>query len=738
MEFNNTHCKRLSLSLILGWRHAIILNLVMGSLVGLAQVAHAQTPSDNGTPSRVMDAYRKLPLRFEPNQGQTDPQVDFVSRGDGYSLFLTRTEAVLRLRSGAGAQSPSLLDRSSDPRSRRGTDTSQVLRMRLVGGNSRPAVAGIDKQAGVSNYLTGNDPAQWRTNVEGYGKVRYRDVYPSIDLVYYGNQRQLEYDFIVEPGGDPTAIRLAFEADGLRIDEDGSLVLAIGEAEVRQLAPFVYQDIAGRRRSIAGRYRLLTGNTVGFEIDAYDRSRSLVIDPVLQYSTYLGGTGDDEGYGIAVYESGGSAYALVAGGTTSNDFPRQAPHDSTNDGTMTAFVTKFNAAGSALVFSTYLGGSDWDRASSIAVDPSGQAHVTGETCSSNFPTLNALQATHGGNCDLFVTKLNFAGSALLYSTYVGGSQYDVASLLGMDGVMVVVGGTTASSNFPVLNAFQSTRAGGLDGVVLRIKDNGQLDYSTYIGGTGDDGVTAVAVNSGGQPILTGYTASTNFPTLYPVQSANGGLWDAFVVKLSSSFVLEYSTYLGGNGYDYGVAVDVDSNQYIYVAGATRSTNFPTLNPLQAANGGETDAFVTKMNKDNLALMYSTYLGGTGDDEAWGINLTGTSDNAYVVGWTSSNNFPGATPLAYHGEYDGFVSRFNSAGSGLVWAEYLGGGDFDMVTALAGDSFGKLYVVGITLSTDYPTQSPRQANNAGGMEAFVAKITSDAAGDLNSLLSEIQP
>ena len=527
------------------------------------------------------------------------------------------------------------------------------------------------------------------------------------------------------------------EADGIRIDGDGSLVLAVGEAEVRQLAPIVYQDIAGRRRSIAGRYRLLTGNTVGFEIGVYDRSRSLVIDPVLQYSTYLGGTGDDEGYGIAVYESGGSAYALVAGGTTSNDFPRQSPHDSTNDGTMTAFVTKFNAAGSALVFSTYLGGSDWDRASSIALDASGQAHVTGETCSSNFPTLNALQATYGGNCDLFVTKLNFAGSGLLYSTYVGGSQYDVASLLGMDGTMVVVGGTTASSNFPVMNAFQSTRAGGLDGVALRIKDNGQLDYSTYIGGTGDDGVTAVAL-AGSQPILTGYTASTNFPLLHPTQSSNGGLWDLFVVKLTSSFVLEYSTYLGGSGYDFGAAVGIDSNKYIYVSGSTRSTNFPTLNPLQAAKGGGVDAFVTKMHKDTLALMYSTYLGGSGDDEARGISLTGTSDNAYVVGWTSSNNFPGATPLAYHGEYDGFVSRFNSAGSGLVWAEYLGGGDFDMVAALVGDSTGKLYVVGITLSTDYPTQSPRQANNAGGVEAFVAKITSDAAGDLNSLLSEIQP
>ena len=333
----------------------------------------------------------------------------------------------------------------------------------------------------------------------------------------------------------------------------------------------------------------------------------------------------------------------------SNNFPLQSAYDSTNDGTMTGFVMKFNYAG-ALVFSTYLGGSGWDRINSVALDSSGRAHVAGETCSNNFPTQAALQATYGGNCDMFVTKFNAAGSSLVYSTYVGGSQYDVASLIAMDSSSnyLVVGGTTASSNFPLRNAFQSTRAGGLDGVALRIRDTGVLDYSTYIGGTGDDGVTAVAV-SGGQPILTGYTASTNFPVTLPIQATNGGLWDAFVVKLSSTFVPQYSTYLGGGGYDFGAAIAIDSSQNIYVAGATGSTNFPTQTPFQATNGGGTDAFVTKLSS-SMALVYSTYLGGSGEDEAWGIAMTGTSNNAYVVGWTSSNNFPGATPLAYHGEY----------------------------------------------------------------------------------------
>ena len=252
----------------------------------------------------MMDAYRKLPLRFEPNHGQTNSQVDFISRGDGYTLFLTPTEAVFRLRSRAALQSASPLNRTSDPRSRGGKDASQVVRMRLVGGNTQPAVAAIDKQSGVSNYLIGSDPSEWRKDVEGYSKVRYREVYPGVDLVYYGNQRQLEYDFIVGPGGDPKVIRLNFEALGLRIDADGSLVLAVAGGEVRQLAPVVYQDIAGDRRSVQGRYRILSGTTVGFEIGAYDDRHPLVIDPVLVYSSYIGGTGDDEAYGLVISGSG--------------------------------------------------------------------------------------------------------------------------------------------------------------------------------------------------------------------------------------------------------------------------------------------------------------------------------------------------------------------------------------------------------------------------------------------------
>jgi hypothetical protein len=726
------------------WRLAAIrVSLfLLGSILAIGQTARAETTSsepirDKSLARRVMNAYRELPLRFEPNEGQTDPRVDFISRGDGYTLFLTPTEAVLRLRS--GAPPTSILDRMRDRRLRPSAESSQLVRMRLVGGNRHPAVAGVDKQEGVSNYIIGNDPSAWLTDIHAYGKVRYRDVYPDVDLIYYGNQRRLEYDFIVNPGADPSMIRLAFDARELRIDEDGSLVIVLGDGEVRQQPPLLYQQIGGKRRQVPGSYRLLDSHMVGFEIGTYDPRHPLVIDPVLLVSTYLGGTGDDEGYGMAIQVSGTSRYAVIVGGTTSTNFPTQVPYQGTADATMSAFVTKFNPTGSGFVFSTYLGGNGWDRAASVGLDSSNQPHVVGETCSTNFPRLNALQSVYGGNCDMFVTKLNATGSALVYSTYVGGSAFDGASMLAMAANYVVVGGVTDSANFPTLNPSQPTLAGGLDGVVLRIRDTGTLNYSTYFGGSGDDAVFGVAVDSTFRTVATGYTTSTNLPLQNPIQSTHGGEWDAFVVRYSVFFVHEYSTYLGGSGFDFGTSLATDQSNNIYVAGATDSTDFLTQAPLQAANAGGFDAFVTKMSNTNLALIYSTYLGGSGDEEAWGVTVPGSSDNAYVAGFSSSTDFPGTTANTYHGANDAFISRLNSGGSGLVWSEYLGGTDFDVATRIVGDiSNGLIYLVGITTSTDYPTLYPVQANNAGGMDTFVAAITSDAAGDLNSIMLEINP
>ncbi len=380
-----------------------------------AKLASGQSPE--ATRLRAVKTYGELPLSFEANQGQTGGPVNFVSRGRGYTLFLTPAEAVLSLREPVASEdettkalrgmSKPVSPEQLTPRNRPlPSAKSTVLRMQLLGANPAPHVSGLEELPGKSNYFIGNDPKQWRTDMPTYAMVRYREVYPGVDLVYYGNQRQVEHDFIVAPGADPKVIRLGFRgANRLELDTRGDLVLHIGEGEVRLLKPSVYQEVNGARRPIPGGYELKGKHQVGFEVTAYDKTKPLVIDPVLAYSTYLGGSNTDEGRGIAV-DSSGNAY--VTGYTESTNFPTTAssllpstPGVTCVEGPYTvpcyhAFVTKLNAAGSALVYSTYLGGSGDDFGSAIAVDSSGNAYVTGFTDSINFPTANALQPAFGG------------------------------------------------------------------------------------------------------------------------------------------------------------------------------------------------------------------------------------------------------------------------------------------------------------------------------------------------------
>ena len=533
---------------------------------------------------QVVENYGKLPLSFEANQGQTDSQVDFLSRGSGYTMFLTPTEAVLSLSSPQSSQRAqrrhaNFLSASSAPSAVNDPNPqSTVVRMKLVGANPAPQVAGLEELPGKSNYFLGNDPSQWRTNVPHYAKVQYKDVYPGVDLVYYGNQRQLEYDLVVEPGADPDAITLSFEGvESLRIDAQGDLVLDTSGGEIRQHKPLVYQEVDGARREIAGTYVLKSQRQVGFEVAAYDAGKPLIIDPVLVYSTYLGGSSDEFPRGFAV-DASGNAY--VTGSTLSTDFPTASPIQASNaGGASDTFVTKLNAAGSALVYSTYLGGTALDTARWIAIDSSGNAYVTGETRSTDFPTVSPFQAANAGAADGFVTKLNAAGSALVYSTYLGGNS--------------------------------------------------------------DDQPFIITVDASGNAYLAGRTNSTNFPTASPIQSTHaGGIEDAFVAKLNAAgSALVYSTYLGGSGsFERGVGLTVDASGNAYVSGRTNSANFPTANPFQATLGGTDDAFVTKLNAAGSALVYSTYLGGSGADFG-GLIAIDASGNAYVAGSTFSTDLP---------------------------------------------------------------------------------------------------
>jgi hypothetical protein len=679
--------------------------------------------------ARLLEAYGKLPLSFEVNQGQADRRVKFLSRGSGCSLFLTGSEAVLTLRkssplSKAERAKPSRsltisegqLQRASfgtaaaklrsrplpDARNKTIRSTDSVVRMRFVGANPEAKVSGLEELPGRSNYFIGRDPRKWHSNVPNYARVKYTNVYSGVDLVYYGDQRQLEYDFVVKPGADPHRIALALQFrfvksnnhSALRIDRDGDLVVGSDAGEVRLHKPVVYQAATAdaalttvgitSRHFVQGKY-LLKGNRITFEVASYDKTKPLVIDPVLAYSTYLGGSGGDGSVGIAV-DASGNAYVT---GWTGTDFPTTAGafQTSYSGGASDAFISKLNPTGSALVYSTYLGGSGDDGEAGffgnrIAVDASGNAYIVGSTNSSDFPTTpGASQTILAGGYDAFITKLNAGGASLLYSTYLGGSNDDFGLAIAVDVPgHASVTGYTRSADFPTTpGAFQTTFVGGsdvgVDAFVSKLNAGGSaLVYSTYLGG--GDGGEGIAVDASGHAYVTGFTQSSNFPvTPGAFQTIYGGgssLGDAFISKLNAAgSAIVYSTYLGGSGDDDGFGIVIDASGNAFVTGLTYSSNFPTTpDALQATFGGgpNGDAFVSKLNAVGSAPLYSTYLGGPGGGQGLGIAVGGPG-SAYLTGFSSST-FP-VTPGAFQTTFaDAFVCKFSFAG--VAFSRFGGG------------------------------------------------------------------
>ena len=691
-------------------------------------------------------------MQFEANLGLTDSEVKFIARGAGYTVFLTPTEAVLVLRPtepSEGNHGPVLpgLDlrspRQPEPKASPERDTT-VVRLGLVGANPNPEVAGVEPLPGKVNYFRGNDPRKWRTGIPTYAKVRYRGVYAGVDVVYYGAQRQLEYDFVVAPGADPTRIRLAVTgAEALGVDGAGDLLLKTATGALRLHKPLIYQGMGSARREVDGGYVVIGKDRVGFRVAAYDAGKPLVIDPVLSYSTYLGGGLADIGYyGIAV-DSAGNAY--VTGSTVSSNFPTANPLQPTLNGSNDAFVAKLNATGSALVYATYLGGSDYDAGYGIAVDSAGNAYVTGITYSSNFPTANPLQPTLNGSNDAFVAKLNATGSALVYATYLGGSDVyscdeygcyaegDFGKGIAVDSAgNAYVTGTTTSFDFPTANALRPWFSGYIrDAFVAKLNATGSaLVYATYLGGSGDDTGQGIAVDSAGNAYVTGGTTSFDFPTAHPLQPRLGGfITNAFVAKIDAAGTeLVYSTYLGGSqpcGYylygDLGFGIAVDSAGNAYVAGVASSLDFPTVNAFQPRLRGCRDAFVAKLNAVGSALVYSTYLGGSGDDASEGIAVD-SAGNAYVTGSTRSSDFPLVNAMRlWSGSSDAFVAKLNATGTALVYSTYMGGSADDMGLGIAVDGAGNTYVTGFTDSSNFPSVNAFQSTTGGGRDAFVAKI-----------------
>jgi uncharacterized repeat protein (TIGR01451 family) len=946
-------------------------------LLGEAVQVETREPSSGVSKEALAknaNEYGRLPISFETNRGQTDKKVKFLARGQGYGLFLTSTGAVLSLNKGAEPRENSESSKTHD---------GAVLSLSLIGAAASSQITADNKLTGKVNYFVGNDQSKWRRNVPTYAKVRYTNVYHGIDLVYHGNQQQLEYDFVVAPKANPRAIRMRFAgAEKMSICAEGDLVLSTPSGDVVQRKPIAYQEVNGERKEVSANYRL-EGDTISFDLGSYDQNQSLTIDPVLSYSTYMGGAAVDLGLGIAV-DSQGSAY--LTGNATSADFPVAGAFQSVFGGAADAFVQKLNPAGSAFVYSTFLGGSGTDVGNAIAIDAQGNAYVTGTTGSGNFPiTLGSVQTSKDGFVDAFVTKFDPSGSALTYSTFLGGNNNDTPNGIAVatDGRVHVVGrtestrfafgipvprhgnpvyksrdkaetwsgssneltstrvnafaqdpinpnilyagsnlgvykslnsganwnptgianqstaplftnviaidpsntdiiyaGTTAgvfkstnggslygtkNSGFVSLNInaiaidpvtpttlyagsnssiYKSTNGGdtwvemrsGITGSAPRVNEivfdptnsatvyigtvrgmfkstNGATSWTEINGGalsSSPPQITALVINPTNPLILyaaganghmyktvdggTNWTESgVGLPPVIPVttmaidpvtpsilyaggaqlfkSSDSGGVWlqhsagldnftitgvavdasnpaivyagteisgEAFALRLNpSGSTLDYFLPFGGNEIDDARGVALDDSGSPYVVGITQSPNFPTVNAFQPIIGGESDAFVAKLDSNGTGFVYSTYLGGSAGDTGRAVAVR--QGEAYVVGSTSSNDYPLVNPLrttleAF--EVDAFVTRFNATGSALLSSTYLGGQfQSDQALAVAVNTNGAIYVTGSTNSEfDFPLQFATQVDlggNSGSNDAFVTKLHSSGAGYLYS-------
>jgi centrosomal CEP192-like protein/beta-propeller repeat-containing protein len=693
----------------------------------LATWVQAQTAASNfpvvteDQKAKIIESYGKLPLAFEANQGQSDPQVKFLARGPGYGLLLTPTEAMLSVaHSGFNIRGSALSPVGSGRRVQstyqgsmpQDTSPGVVVQMKLLNTNPKTIVSGEEELTSRSHYFIGNDPTKWRTNVRQFAKVRYRDVYPGVDLVYYSRQQQLEYDFVLKAGVDPGKILFGIDGTEALRFEHGDIVLLTSVGNLYLRSPHLYQEENGNRRAIRGRYVLHNNNTVGFDIDSYDRTKELVIDPILAYSTYV--NQNQGAFGIAL-DAARNAYVVGLTSLNGRD----------------VVITKINADGTSVLYTSYLGGTLDEWAPAIAVDSTGNAYVTGSTQSTDFPTKNTIQSTNHGYYDAFVTKISPDGSKLVYSTYIGGSVGDFGASIAVDKAgNAYVAGVTGSSDFPLANALQTSASGQGDAFVAKINPTGSgFVYSTYLTGSNGAYASAVAADSKGNAYVTGGTESADFPTSHALQPYHGGR-DAFLSKINpggSAFV--YSTFLGGSGEEDPGAIALDSGSNVYVVGSTTSTDFPTVNPIQETNAGGWDVFVTKVNAGGSALVYSTYLGGSGNDRAYSVLLGGgtgagiavdLAGNAYITGSTESNDFPvqNAIQTTFGGKADAFIAGINAGGDALIYSTNFGGPGAESAAGLAVDSRGSAYVAGAVGSSVPITPA---AVNQSYNGAFLAKI-----------------
>jgi len=729
----------------------------------------------SGTPMRsIASGYGNLPLYFEANEGQSTDAVKYVSHGGGYTLFLKKDEAVLAVQK---------MDEHSrrkfeshkffrSPRFRQ-LHKTHIVRVKPVGANSEPVIEPLEALPGKSNYLVGADPAKWRRGIATYGRVRYGNVYPGVDLEYYGNQRRLEFDFTVAPGSDPSKIRLQIESGGnLVITPDGGVRVDAGEGSLDLLKPDVYQIESGHRKPVEGRFVRFGRNQVGIRVGSFDRHKPLVIDPVLSYSTYFGGSGEDDGAAIAV-DSAGNAY--IAGEATSSNFPTLNGYQSSGNSNGVCFISKLDPTGKTLLYSTYLGGTGGDLCFGIGLDASNNVYVAGATLSTDFPTINGFQTSLvNPSGTAFVSRIDTTQNgqaSLVYSTYLGGGgnndnsigDYALGLAVDWSGRAYVTGQTTSddsTASFPTTSgAYQTSLASTNGNAFLSILDTNQtasasLAYSTYLGGGSDtfgDFGTSVAIDSLGRAYLMG-VATSGSPTPFPTTPSayqttlNSPTSNTFVAEIdpfqSGAQSLLYSSYFGGsstNSYgDQAGAIALDPSGFAYVIGDTTSSDFPvTSGAFQTTNSTIGKAFVAKFDLTQSgaqSLIYSTFLGGSGHDGEVGVSIAVDADgHAYAAGSTSNSDFPKTTD-AYQSTlrsttWNGYLTELNAAGSGLVYSTFLGGtcaGIGDRIGQVVLNSFGDAYVVGGTCSTNFPVvpANAYQTSLQGTRNAFVAKFIRD--------------
>ncbi|MGB0014778.1 MAG: choice-of-anchor D domain-containing protein [Candidatus Sulfotelmatobacter sp.] len=746
--------------------HVRIFFLLTAALCSAQQQYYAPAESA-GVVSQVPRAYVNYssPLIFEANRGQTDAQVKFLARGKGYKAFLTSGAMVLSLH-------PSQAQKTQTPAATAGSQpsASTTLQFKLLGAAQNPAIVGEDLLPGKVNYFIGRDPTKWHTGVPTYSRIRYKNVYPGIDLVYYGSHQQLEYDFAISPGANPNQIQ--FELTGAAqttLDAEGNLVLQTGSGDVHFQSPVIYQESGGARVPISGTYVMSDSTHIAFHVSQYDSSKPIVIDPVLVYSTYLGGSGDDEPAGIAV-DTAGSVY--VAGYTDSTDFPLAAP-GSLAAGNTHVFVAKLDSTGSNLVYADYIGGNNQDYGYALVLDSANEVYVTGSTASSDFPLVNPYQGMYPGTFNGFLTKISADGSSLLYSTYFGGNGSDLPASIAIDSLgSVLIAGNTSSTNFPVANAYQATAQPNQDGLFGNYgfltkfsPDGSYLAYSTYFAGNTNvayncggtpcwtspySAINSIAVDANGDAYVAGVTNTYNFPTTQSAYLAIDSTQQtnpivAFVSKFSSSGALDYSTYFyeSSAALTEADAIAVDDSGSAYVAGIAFSdgtfpvTSTTICNPTVSQFACDY-AFVTKFDPTGSTLAYSTFLGPNNNAIPRAIALDSNND-AYVLSSTSSSSFGivnGIEP--YSNGSDLLLIEIDPLASTQLFATYLGASADEFAAGIALDSNGNIYIAGSTDSTDLPTtQGSFQNALGGGTDAFVMKIGPNSAPSVSLSPTSLQ-